>query len=198
MCAWLSRITAVIRKNELYPLVATIQWCSPALLLYGKYPGHDVPALIPWPCTSNLFLLLTRTSFVLVGVRADTHCVKSSVCWHLRSCFVVVDLLIRLWWCTVAVSTLIMLKLLSGLRFIISNHFQVACFLHRKPSLAVHLLSASFSCVFLLFWDVMFRFLERRLKPGGECLIKNHLALLQHSKSHSKLLSSEQSCLISY
>lgn len=50
MCAWRSSITATIRENELYPLAPTMQcWCS-ALLLYGKHPGHDVPAVIPGPC----------------------------------------------------------------------------------------------------------------------------------------------------
>lgn len=49
MCAWLSRITAVIRKIELYPLVEMIQWWSSTVLLYGKYPVHTMPTLIQWP-----------------------------------------------------------------------------------------------------------------------------------------------------
>lgn len=65
MCAWLSRITAAIRKTKLYPLVATIQWWSSGLLLYGtwSWTGHDVPAVIPCPCTSNLCSLLMWTFF---------------------------------------------------------------------------------------------------------------------------------------
>lgn len=67
MCAWRSSIIATIRESELYPLVSTMQWSS-ALLLYGKHPGHDVPAVIPWPCTSNLYLLPMWTCFILCGV----------------------------------------------------------------------------------------------------------------------------------
>lgn len=38
MCAWLSRITATIRKNQLYPLVATIHWLGRSRVIICKQP----------------------------------------------------------------------------------------------------------------------------------------------------------------
>lgn len=92
MCAWLSRITATIRENELYPLVPTMQWWSTALLLYGKHPGHDVPAVIPRPCASN----------TLFAAEVDTFCSCRGVITLIRSeanhPLSQVHLLISLWW----------------------------------------------------------------------------------------------------
>lgn len=97
MCAWLSRITAAIRKTKLYPLVATIQWSSSVLLLYGtwSWTGHNVPAVIPWPCTSNLCSVLMWTFFFfffLLVCNKSKCCVNCSWCLHAGNWIVV-----RLW-----------------------------------------------------------------------------------------------------
>lgn len=94
MCAWLPRITAMIRESELYPLVPTKQWWSSPLLLYG--------ASWTWCASFKPMPMHLKSPFSSeVDIFDSCRCVIMLTCSklnHLSSRF---DLLFSLWWCEV-------------------------------------------------------------------------------------------------
>lgn len=156
MCAWLSRITATIRENELYPLVPTMQWWSTALLLYGKHPGHDVPAVIPWPCASN----------TLFAAEVDTFCSCRGVITLIRSeanhPLSQVHLLISLWWWWLFFQNWQMVS--AGLSSWISSGLSFLFFLLWRPTFSCSLLCS-------LFKDAIHKNKKKKIKLSTEITI---------------------------
>lgn len=156
MCAWLSRITATIRENELYPLVPTMQWWSTALLLYGKHPGHDVPAVIPWPCASN----------TLFAAEVDTFCSCRGVITLIRSeanhPLSQVHLLISLWWWWLFFQNWQMVS--ADLSSWISSGLSFLFFLLWRPTFSCSLLCS-------LFKDAIHKNKKKKIKLSTEITI---------------------------